>query len=84
MSGTSTVRNPAPARGDTPRITARIPPELFTAAKDANPELKDADNSLLIRIALAILAGFTVKTALDNLGHQKSGIKIARFPDNTA
>jgi predicted metal-dependent HD superfamily phosphohydrolase len=83
MSGTATAGKQSRAQGITPRVAARVPPQLITAAKNANPELKDADNSLLIRVALAILAGFTVKTALDFLGQQKTGSTI-RMPDKLA
>jgi hypothetical protein len=83
MSGTATVRRQDRYQGITPRVTARIPAELITAAKNANPELKDADNSLLLRIALALLAGFTVKSALDYLGQQKPGSTI-KLPQKLA
>jgi hypothetical protein len=76
-------KGPAPRGGKTPQIVARVPPELLNAAKNAHPELNDADNSLLVRVALAILAGFTVKTALDYLGQPKPGHRI-RVPENTA
>jgi hypothetical protein len=86
MSTTATARISGTTRGiPTPVTTARIPPELITAAKAANPELKDADNSLLIRVALALLAGFTVKTALDYLTRTETGRgrKIGTIPNNT-
>jgi hypothetical protein len=81
MSGPATARGPKLSRGGiTPRVNVRVPPELITAARANNPEIADKEISVLIRIGLALLAGFTVKSALDNLG-QSRGSKLPNMPD---
>lgn len=48
----------------TPVTTVRIPPELETAARAANSELADATQSVLVRVALAVLAGLAIGEAI--------------------
>jgi hypothetical protein len=49
---------------ETPSTNVRIPPELETAARAADSELADATPSVLVRVALAVLAGLAVGEAI--------------------
>jgi hypothetical protein len=75
-----TAHATAPA-GVTPRVQARVPETLIDAAKTRNPELHDASDSLLVRVALAVLAGYTVAKALEAVrGKNFTTEKIPDFP----
>ena len=71
----------------TPRVAARIPDDLMNAARARSPELADASPSLLIRIGLAVLAGFTVAKALESVTYKPvptGGRQIDFKPGNRA
>jgi hypothetical protein len=48
----------------TPNTAVRIPVKLEAAARAASPELADATSSVLIRVALAVLAGLAIGEAI--------------------
>jgi hypothetical protein len=49
-------------------VGSRIPEELETAARDKVPALAEVNTSVLIRVALACLAGFAISDAIRMAG----------------
>jgi hypothetical protein len=49
---------------NSPRLMARVPPDIEQAARRADPALADADPSTLVRVALMVLAGYALTDAL--------------------
>jgi hypothetical protein len=62
----------------TRKADARVPEELEAAARQATPELADASISVLIRVALAVLAGHTVHDALARAGGRRGRRPVPR------
>jgi hypothetical protein len=59
---------------DTPLVAGRVPDDLVKAARTAAPELADAPVSVLLRVALAVLAGLAIRDAIRAAREQsKSG-----------
>ncbi len=51
----------------TPPLSVRIPNELMNAAKAAHPELANESDSVIIRAAVAIMAGIAVGKVIGEL-----------------
>ncbi len=62
---------------EAPRLSVRIAPELEAAAREASPELADAEFSTLVRVGLLVLAGHQVSAALA-LARERRGPKGPR------
>lgn len=55
-------------QNNSPKLAARVLPEIEQAARRADPALADADPSTLVRVALLVLAGYAVADALGKAG----------------
>lgn len=67
----------ATAVADTPKVGVRVDPEMLTAARRAAPELATVNVAHLLRVGLAVLAGYPVDEAVSKM-QRKTGPKRHR------
>lgn len=65
------------AANNTPQIAARVDPEIVKAARRAAPELATVNVAHLLRVGLAVLAGYPVGEAV-RMTQRQTGPKTRR------